>query len=372
MANGGAALATVAPARGIIPRGLRWPLIFAIWAIPGLISASQTFLYYADGPDAMPFSSAVAHSLPPWLYWALVTPAILALGRAFRLERDTWPRSVAVHLIANVILSAGHVSANIATGMANGGHFYLSNPLDVVFVKVATKSLVWELFTYWAVLGVAHAVEYRRRFQERAVAAAALEGKLAQAQLEALKMQLHPHFLFNTLHAIAVLVRKGDSQGSVRMISGLSDLLRLALDTVGAQLVPLKQEMDFVGRYLDIEKIRFQDRLRVTHDIAHDTLDAEVPNLVLQPLVENAIRHGISATASASELEIAARRQGDRLVITVRDDGAGPRAAFQPGVGLRNVRARLEQLYPGDHRFELAADERGGARVTLEIPFRHA
>jgi LytS/YehU family sensor histidine kinase len=244
-------------------------------------------------------------------------------------------------------------------------------PFESVLRTTAMKSLVWNVVTYSGVLAAAHALEYYRRFREREVAAAQLTSQLATAQLAALKMQLHPHFLFNTLHAIAVLVRKQDTQGSVRMITGLSDLLRLVLDSDGQQLVPLKQELDFISRYLDIERVRFADRLRVTTDIAHDTLDAQVPYLVLQPLVENAIRHGISSRVGAGELEIVARRAGGNLLVTIRDDGAGVRPSSTPGLGLRNVRARLEQLYPGRHRLTLEDDARGGAIVTLEMPFSH-
>jgi LytS/YehU family sensor histidine kinase len=247
----------------------------------------------------------------------------------------------------------------------------MNQPVDQLLRTMAMKNIVFNVITYGGVLAAAHALEFYRRFREREIAAAQLSSQLAQAQLAALRMQLHPHFLFNTLHAIAVLVRKQDTQGSVRMITGLSDLLRLVLDNEGQQVVPLKQEMDFVARYLDIERVRFADRLRVTTDVAHDTLDAQVPYLVLQPLVENAIRHGLSSRASAGELEIVARRRGADVVITIRDDGAGVRPTSTPGLGLRNVRARLEQLHPGRHRLTLADDPRGGAIVTLEIPYVH-
>jgi len=370
MANSEAVLATEAPVPGrFVPELLRLPIYLALWLIPGLIATGQALFWY--GSDGMAVSTALAQNLPLWLYWGLVTPIIIGLGRTFRLEADTWPRTVAVHLIATVVLSAGHVLVSYATGYLAGQKFYVTNPADIVLVKTAMKGIIWDLICYWGVLAGSYAVEYRQRFREKAIAAAQLETKLTLAQLEALKMQLHPHFLFNTLHAIAVLVRKGETQESVRMITGLSDLLRLALDTVGQQTVPLKQELDFVSRYLEIEKIRFQDRLRVTSDIAHDTLDAQVPNLLLQPLVENAIRHGIAGRAAAGELEISSRRRDDRLIITVRDDGTGVRAGWKPGVGLANVRARLEQLYNGGHVMELADDPRGGTLVTIEIPFRH-
>ena len=369
MANPQAVVASEPAALGrFVPGLLRLPLYLAIWLIPGIIAAGQALFWYGN---ELTFPMALAQHVPPWLYWGLVTPVIVGLGRRFRLEAESWPRSLAVHLIAMVVLSFGHVLVIYATGHLTAQKFYVTNPAEVVLVKTAVKGAIFDLICYAGVLAGSYAFEYHRRFRERAVAAAQLETKLTLAQLEALKMQLHPHFLFNTLHAIAVLVRKGDAQESVRMITGLSDLLRLALDTVGQQVVPLKQELDFVSRYLEIEKIRFQDRLRVTTDIAHDTLDAQVPNLLLQPIVENAIRHGIAGRAAAGELELSARRRDDKLVITVRDDGAGLRAGWKPGLGLRNVRSRLEQLYNGGHVMQLTDDPRGGTVVTVEIPFRH-
>ncbi len=366
MANGAVVAGAAVPERGLLKRSLRWPILLAIWSVPGLIQASQNYLW----SDKLPFLDAVTTSVPPWLYWAVVSPLIFSIACRYRFERRTWPLSLAVHLISLLVLSAGHIvfSALFLREVTHHG-FYVDNPLNVVLTKMALKNMQLEVLTYGGVLAAAYAVEYHRQFRERSVAAAQLETRLAQAQLEALKMQLHPHFLFNTLHAIAVLVRKQDTQGSVRMITGLSDLLRLALDTVGQQLVPLKQEMDFVGRYLEIEKIRFQDRMTVTTEIAPGTLDALVPNLVLQPLVENAIRHGISARAEPGTIEIRSRRDGDNLVLTVRDDGNGLRDGWRPGVGMSNVRARLLSLYPGRHTLEMSRGEHGGTVVTVVVPY---
>ena len=320
--------------------------------------------------DNLSFVVALSNHVPPWMYWALVTPLILRLSGRFRLERDTWPSSLAIHLMVNVVLSSIHLVGFVFWMRATSTlPFVVNNPLSVVMYKLVIKNVHIELLTYWGVVAAAHAIDYHRQFRERAVTAAQLATQLAQAQLEALKMQLHPHFLFNTLNAIAVLVRKQDTQGSIRMLMGLSDLLRLALETGDRQLVPLKQELDFAQRYLDIERVRFQDRMSVTTEIAPETLGATVPNLMLQPLVENAIRHGISARSEPGTIEIRASREGDRLVLVVRDDGNGLRDGWRPGVGMSNVRARLAQLYPGRHRLELVKDERGGTRVTVEIPW---
>jgi LytS/YehU family sensor histidine kinase len=186
-------------------------------------------------------------------------------------------------------------------------------------------------------------------------------------------MQLHPHFLFNTLNAISVLVRKQETGAAVRMLTGVSELLRMALHNTGRQHVPLKQELDFLERYLELEQARFQDRLLVQRHIEPAVLDAQVPNLLLQPLVENALKHGIAARAAAGRLELSATRRGEWLHLEVRDDGPGLRAGWDAGqgIGLTNVRQRLRQLYGDGHLFSLENDPAGGVRARVEIPFRH-
>ncbi len=231
----------------------------------------------------------------------------------------------------------------------------------------------WEMMTYWAVVGLSHALTYHRESQERAVAGAQLETRLAEAQLQALQRQLHPHFLFNTLHTISALMHR-DVEAADAMIARLSDLLRLTLDRLGVQQVSLKEELEFLSKYLEIEQTRFQDRLTVHLDIQPETLDARVPNLLLQPLVENAIRHGIAPRTAAGRLVLRAAREGDTLVVEVRDNGPGlPQArlaAFNTrGVGLTNTRSRLEHLYGAGHRFAFRDSPGGGLSVLITIPF---
>jgi two-component system, LytTR family, sensor kinase len=344
-----------------------------LFAIPGLISSTQTYMMYASEKPSMgiSFRTAILWQLPPWQVWALATPVILALGRRFRLDRGSLPLSLGVHLLANAFFAVAHMAVFYITTILllekswlRETSFFSALPL------ILLRNLHLELLTYWGVLAVTNALDYRRRYQHGKLVAAQLETKLAQAQLDALKMQLHPHFLFNTLHAIAVLVRKQDIQGAVRMIAGVSDLLRLALANTGRQHVPLSQEVDFVARYLEIERTRFADRLTVKTDLAPDTLELPVPNLILQPLVENAIKHGIAQRAAAGRVELTSRRKGDRLILTVRDDGPGLRVSGVDGagVGLANVRGRLDQLYPDRHKFTVENHPDGGVLCTLEIP----
>lgn len=230
-------------------------------------------------------------------------------------------------------------------------------------------------------VALAHAQALHRRYRERERVTLQLETKLARAQLEALKIQLQPHFLFNTLNTISALLHR-DAEAADRVLSRLGDLLRLSLQHSGKQEVMLRQELEFLERYLEIQQTRFQDRLTVRFDTDPEVLDALVPTLVLQPLVENAVRHAIEPRAARGHLDIRARRRDGRLRLEVADDGpglgpAGPgdiNGAGIPstgsGIGLANTRARLEQLYGKGHRFTLANAPAGGLVVTLEIPYR--
>ena len=228
--------------------------------------------------------------------------------------------------------------------------------------------------SYWILVGVHEAWRNYRRFTQGELRASQLEARLAQAQLEVLKGQLHPHFLFNTLHAISTLIHR-DPDAADEMLAQLSDLLRMTLATVGVQEVPLQQELEFLRRYLDIQQTRFADRLRVIVDVPADTLDVRVPNQVLQPLVENAIHHGVDARRGDGLVEIRARAEGDMLRLEVRDDGPGlkttPGAAPKPagsGIGLSNTRARLHELYGPKSALELADYPAGGTLVSLLDP----
>jgi len=233
------------------------------------------------------------------------------------------------------------------------------------------KTFHFNLLIYWVIVSVSHAFDYYRQMQERELRAAELEKRLAQARLQTLQMQLNPHFLFNSLHAISALVHK-DADMADQMITRLSDLLRYALEGTDAQEVPLRQELDFLRRYLEIEQTRFGDRLAVGLEIAPETLDALVPNLLLQPLVENAIRHGIEPRAKPGRIELRAGCENGQLKLEVRDNGVGlsPDRKVEEGVGLSNTRARLKQLYGERHRFALSETPGGGLSVSLELPFR--
>jgi sensor histidine kinase YesM len=229
----------------------------------------------------------------------------------------------------------------------------------------------WEMMTYWTIVGVGMALKYMHEARARELNAAQLETRLVEARLHTLQRQMQPHFLFNTLNTISALMHR-DVDAADAMIARLSDLLRMSLQRVGVQEVPLKEELDFLAKYLEIEQTRFRDRLTVVFDIQADTLHALVPNLLLQPLVENAIKHGIGPRPTPGQITVRARRTGALLELDVQDNGVGLSAArltdFNRGVGLSNTRSRLDHLYGSLHRFEFRQPAEGGLLVCIAIP----
>jgi two-component system LytT family sensor kinase len=341
-------------------------MIAGLWLLPGLVNATQMYVAFSAGGYAVPFSTALIWGVLPWQTYALLTPPIVGLARRFPVER---PRNLAVHvaaaIVAGLLFSASWWLSGVLVGVKT-----LDDPVGTV-ADLALRQGIITALSYGMIVAASSVREHQRRSRAAAIAQAELAAQLAQAQLDALRMQLHPHFLFNTLNATAVLVRKHDQDRALRMIHGLSELLRIALDNVGAQHVTLRDELGFVDRYLEIEQIRFGDRVRVLRAIAPELLDARVPNLLLQPLVENALKHGLEPLPRGGQVELAARRDGDRLRIEIRDDGAGLGDNGRAGIGLANVRARLEQLYPADHSFTLEPAS-PGVRVVVEIPYEEA
>jgi LytS/YehU family sensor histidine kinase len=306
--------------------------------------------------------------------WAALTPLILWLARRYPIERWNWFRSLLVHLAASLFVGfATRVLHDLMLySLVGDSGWKLSVSKLLLNVYFMTD---YGVMLYWLILLISYSFNYQRRYREGEVRATRLEAQLAQAQLQALKMQLHPHFLFNTLHSISALVHK-NADAADKMIARLGDFLRLTLENSGAQEVSLGQELEFLKCYLEIERIRFEDRLTVQMNIEPQTLDARLPNLILQPIVENAIRHGISPRTSAGRIEIEARRLNGTLQVQVTDNGPGlpsdsnSGSIVKAGVGLANTQARLKQLYGAEHRLDLANAAGGGLTVILEIPFR--
>ena len=348
-------------------RWVRWGLLFAAWTLFGLFFVTQLLISRAYRGRALD----LGHTLINWLtcayLWAGLTPLVLYLSRRFRIERGRL-RNLPLHLVASVIVSLAHLSAYIAVTSLI---IPLTAPVWQVFQDFVFNGLHFNLITYWILVVISHAADYYRKYQDRELSASRFKAQLVQAQLTALRSQLQPHFLFNTLNSIAVLVRKQSNEEAVDMLTGLAELLRHSLKNVEAQEISLKEELEFLERYLEIEKVRFKDRLRVKMTIEPDTLEALVPNLILQPIVENAIRHGIGQRSAAGLLEISAQRVNCTLSLQVRDDGPGlqPAATSAGQIGLANTRARLRQLYGDAQSFELRNEVGGGALATMAIPF---
>ncbi|HEX5724929.1 MAG TPA: histidine kinase [Longimicrobiaceae bacterium] len=300
--------------------------------------------------------------------WAFMTLPIFWLAQRIRISRRRWVVPVLVHLLVAIVASL--ISIEFNRGVWNYLHPEDPSPFPAYFRATFYFNIQW----YAVLVGISYALDYYRRYRDREVQAARLNAELTQAQLEALKMQIQPHFLFNTLHSISELVHE-DPDAADRMIIRLGDLLRLTVDNAGTQEVALRQEMQFLQAYLEIQQTRFQDTLTVRTELHPDAMDALVPNLLLQPLVENAIRHGTARQGGRGHIEIVAAREDGTLRLEVRDNGPGlaaPQPGQREGVGLRNTRARLEQLYGDAHRFEVRNREGGGVVAQVVIPFRTA
>jgi two-component system, LytTR family, sensor kinase len=343
-----------------------WLAVFACWTLLALLFASQTLLYYAYAGNHVSSWRVIAPALADWYLWAALTPAIAWLARRAPIVPSRWGRAALVHVPVSIAIGIVKLGARVWLG-----RLWPSALATTTFRNLVLAQFHLNLITYWVIAGLAQAVDYYRKSRDHELHASQLAARLAQAQLDALRMQLHPHFLFNTLHAISTLVRK-DPDGAERTIAQLSDLLRLTLDTAGRQKSTVKDELEFVDRYLAIQQTRFGDRLIVRQSIDVDALDALVPTQILQPLVENAIRHGIGPRASGGRLEIAVVRRDGHVTLTVSDDGVGPRSgpdAIEEGVGLSNTRARLAELYGAGDRLALATLPGGGFAVAVTVPY---
>jgi two-component system LytT family sensor kinase len=353
---------------------LRW--VFAAATPLALFSTLQSYRLWSlnlEYPMDIKVGKIFLLNLAYWYVPAFLTPTIFRLAQRFRIDSQGWMRNLGLHALFAVAFSMVHCACMVAVRLAISGPSV--KPSNVSWTTYLQNqylpNLDWTLMVYSTIVGLSYALTYYRESQARAVKEAQLETRLVEARLRTLEAELHPHFLFNTLHAISSLVHTSPDDAD-RMISRLSDLLRITFDRSGAAGVSFQEELEFLQKYLEIEQTRFQDRLSVRFDIDPDTLDAEVPRLLLQPLVENAIKHGVSPKPGDGLVQIVSRRQGGNLWIEVSDNGvglsAGARARLRSGVGLSNTRDRLECLYGPAHRIEFS-DGTKGLAVRLEIPF---
>jgi signal transduction histidine kinase len=334
----------------------------------------------ASGVTSMPWDFALLGNFPWWFSWALLTPIVFTLADRFRLDEPGWLRRLPVHLVAGTALIAVHLPMALF-------FWYYTNPVPSVRLRgfgtmlgrTGATFLLLEVLTLGAAIGLFYALDNHRRLHFRQLEstrlvarASALEASAASARLEALRMELGPHFLFNALNSVSGLIRSQEPGTAVQVLSRLGDLLRISLGRDLAQQVTLAQEIRNLDLYLDIERARFRDRLSVSMVMAPETLGCMVPVLCLQPLVENAIKHGVSKRPGAARILLHSTLDTDRddLLIRIEDDGPGflPSAERTSGIGLSNTRARLAQLYGDAGRLEVVSEPGKGAVVTLRLP----
>jgi two-component system LytT family sensor kinase len=365
------------------PRGFGWGIGIGVATFLTLVYPTQHYIaeHYtvrlmasSDTPAApvMAWTDRLLLELPVWYLWVAFGPLILALARRFPIAGPRRYRNLGVHLLASAILSTVHI---LALSFYRGV-LPIPLPPGVSVGQIAALTLLQYLLTmmtvYATIVAVQHAIAHYRESQARAMQAVQLETRLANARLDVLKMQLQPHFLFNTLNTISSLTLS-DARAAQRMIVRLSDLLRLSLENLSIHEIPLSQELDFLQRYAEIQQVRFSDRLALDYRIEEGAEKHLVPRLMLQPLVENAIRHGVERTSKPIRIQVRAHQNGDFLRIDVEDDGPGmdpTRRNGASGIGLRNTRARLQQLYGDRQSLAIGRSPTGGVVVEIAVPLR--
>lgn len=340
-------------------------LVFAVWTFLAAFSSSQTVVYLSQRGQPIIWRDMLTGRFADWYTCALFTPLFFWMGRRYPIDRKSWkvmlPLTLAVTSVCVVLKYSVLVPIEHALGLNLGASI----------TSELSRNFANESMAFWAVIGIVHAFEFNRRYREREVAAADLRARLSEAQLEALRSQIHPHFLFNTLHSISTLMHR-DVEAADTMLTRLSDLLRLTMQHRGQNEISLREELALVGEYIEIMRVRFGDRLTVNHSIRPDALEALVPQFILQPLLENAFDHGIARTSGPGTIDISASTLDGKLEIAITDNGATANRAGvsskKQGMGLANTRRRLEQLYGTAQSISLEKLPERGTRVAVSIP----
>ena len=341
-------------------RRIAWSRIAAVWSMLALLLATQTWLSMITHGHSL--LRILGYQLAVWSFWALITPILFTLAQRYPLFPFR-PRAWLMHGLMMLAIIPVHVAMWVALTI------YIA-PYDAMtetrfapyFPQTIYARLPLEIVVYLAVVAVAQILDLQSR-------ATRLETSLGSARLHALELQIQPHFLFNTLNAVSALVRAKKNSEAVEVIAGLSELLRYTLDHAGDQRVPLEQEVSMLGRYLEIQRVRFPDRLEVKIDVDENARRAAVPTLILQPLAENAVRHGVGPSAAAGRIEVRAFRRDGTVHIEIFNSGKlndSPR-----GIGLSNTEERLRQLYADRYRFDLR-NAHGGVLAEISIPWSEA
>jgi glucose-6-phosphate-specific signal transduction histidine kinase len=349
----------------------RWIWIAPVWFGFGLVDAMQTVLVMRAEGMHHAWTKLFVTTVVSWLPWALATGFIMRLGRRFPPVRlrplATWPAHLAACASIGLIFAAWAAWLDLAFNPY--GYSLIRRPFAPLLFDRFYNGILSYLVLYTAVLALGYVLDSRARIAYQQTETARLNEQLSKAQLDALRHQIEPHFLFNSLNAVAGLVREGRNDDAVSTIAGLSDFLRRVLEDSTRQQVPLSEEMEFAQKYLDIQKVRFVERLQLSVDVPKELLLAQVPPLILQPIVENAIKHGIAKRAQGGAIRIAAIRSNGRLTLSVYNDGPSLPASGRDGIGISNMRTRLQSLYGDAFELSLRNHDPDGVEVSVSVPF---
>ncbi len=360
----------VVPVERRVPKAPHWGALLLVWTLAGLMSLVSGYVQYRHEGLPVPWSRLWSE-VAGWGMWILLFPVMVWAVRRYPLGRRSWRSGLPAHLLIGAAVATTYAvlavfESQVALALASGTWtFDIWGALGgYLFGGFQTYFLV-----YWLLVAGLHAIDYYHRFREREVRSIELEAELHRTQLQLLKLQLDPHFLFNALNAVAALVHS-DPDGAERMVGLLSDFLRQSLHNASRPEVTLREELEFLALYLEIEQTRFGDRLHVEVDVPAELLSARVPTMILQPLVENAIRHGRRPGGEPLRVRVLGRPHADGVELCVRDDGRGLSDHRTEGVGVLNTRARLRQLYGGAQVFTLSSATGGGAEARVLLPWR--
>jgi two-component system LytT family sensor kinase len=327
----------------------------------GIVFASQLHLFALRTGGRMSWRDSFFWEVPRWCLWAFFAPIVTAIAKRYPWRREHAGRLITLHTSCAVALSFLHIGLFVLV------FHFLRLSIDQNGSLLETLQFAFPL-DFHVGIAVYFLLLLLKEYRESEQRLTRLQSELTRAQLHALKMQLHPHFLFNTLNSISSYMRT-DVEVADEMIGRLGDFLRMTLQNTGKQEILLEKELEFLKQYLAIEQLRFQERLQAEYDIAPETLSAFVPNLILQPVAENAIRYGVAGKAGIGRIRVHAKQVNEKLQITIEDNGSGFPAEIEEGIGILTTRERLEQMYGGEASLKLENQMGGGAVVTMVIPF---
>ncbi len=353
--------------------GIKWvrfSLLVILCLCLGIIEAIRSYASaYYDGVAYLKFEYALYWSVTGWITWVAFIPLIFWICKQYQIKQNNWITGLLFYIPLGIVISALTITFPLVVNIAANGYSSFMSWFPGKYQFFLTDFLI--AFAFYAfVLTLGQAINYYKRYREEELRTSQLELQLSQAQLQALKMQLHPHFLFNVLNSISALQLE-DPKAAQEMTVRLGDFLRMTLENIGVQQVTLEREIEMLKCYLDIEKTRFGKRLSAEFDISPDVQEFQIPNLLLQPLVENSIKHGISQKTDLGKIEIKANREEDWVKVEIKDNGQGVEdtsGVFSSGIGLSNTKARLQQFYGENFRFDFDSNDKKGVLITLCLP----